>query len=121
MNLDGKNEKRITVYSHGFIGKVAFGYNYANQNSHLTLKKKDIKQIKKTDYSCINVEGGEKDLSYYWKKYTGNLKDRKYPQACLNYPTGKNIIRYDKSGPYILPTDRSLRELSMMNSLPVRC
>lgn len=159
-----KNKRKInsfTVFSHGFTGKVALGYNYVNQNSHLSISKKDIKDIKirsfskdayvsfyscntatggkgsfaykwfkrfkkveghayagKTDYSCINVKGGQKGFSYYWDKIMGNLEDKEYPTESLNYPTGKNIVRYKNGDHYVYYNDRPIYE---MHDYPIWC
>ncbi|MCM1237473.1 MAG: RHS repeat-associated core domain-containing protein, partial [Ruminococcus flavefaciens] len=159
INSDVRKKKKrkinsFTVFSHGFIGKVAFGYNYVSANPHLTLENEDIEKILprsfsknayvsfyscntatggkdsfanewfghlkkvkghayegKTDYSCINVEGGAKnDVCYIWNRVWGNLKDKEYPTASLNYPTGKNIVRYENGNSYIGIGDRPLYE-----------
>lgn len=76
----------------------------------------------KTDYSCINVKGGKKGLSYYWDKFMGNLEDKEYPTASLNYPTGKNIVRYAAGKPYVYYFDRPFYEYNnLYHKYPIMC
>lgn len=87
LNSKKFNKDKITdfsVFSHGFPGKIAFGYNGAKKtkNGKLTLKVSKIKKIKKrsfsscllsTFYSCrtASTENGSKNFAKKWNNRFG--------------------------------------------------
>ena len=71
--------KTFTVFSHGFPGKISFGYDYSTNQKKLDFRLKDISKLKRSAfkntgsifYSCRTAKGSsEKNFARRWQNLT---------------------------------------------------
>ena len=71
--------KTFTVFSHGFPGKISFGYDYSTNQKKLDFRLKDISKLKRSAfkntgsifYSCRTAKGAsEKNFARRWQNLT---------------------------------------------------
>lgn len=71
--------KTFTVFSHGFPGKITFGYDYSTNQKKLDFRLKDISKLRRSAfqktgsvfYSCRTAKGSLlKNFAYKWQMLT---------------------------------------------------
>ena len=82
INVTPKSDpiKTFTVFSHGYPGKIMFGYDSHNNQKKFDFRVKDIKKLRHSAfkntgsvfYSCRTAFGAKKkNFAYQWQFFTG--------------------------------------------------